>query len=149
MSLLNEQVQNQVRQVLDKMTEPVKLLVFTQGEGGALECDFCAETRQLAEEIAALSDKITLEVRDFVADASLAEQYHIDKIPAMAILGDGPTLKDYGIRLYGIPSGYEFGSLIEELVMVSGGDPGLQNKTLDALKQLTAPIHIQVFVTPT
>jgi len=149
MSLLNEQVQSQVRQALDKMTGPVKLLVFTQGEDGALECDFCTEMRQLAEEVAALSDKITLQVLDFVADAAVAEQYHVDKIPALAILGGGPTPKDYGIRLYGIPSGYEFGMLLEELLMVSGGEHGLQTKTLDALKQLTAPVHIQVYVTPT
>ena len=149
MSLLNEQVQTQVKQVLGKMTEPVKLLAFTQGEGGALECDYCAETRQLLEEIASLSDKITLEVRDFVADSALAGQYHIDKIPAVAILADGPAPKDYGIRLYGIPSGYEFSTLLEDLVMVSGGDPGLQAKTLDELKRLTEPVHIQVFVTPT
>lgn len=149
MALLNEQVQAQVKQVLDKMTAPVKMIVFTQGEGGALECEFCAEMRQLAEELAALSDKITLQVLDFVADAAIAGQYRVDKIPAMILLGGGPTPKDYGIRLYGIPSGYEFGLLLEELAMVGSGEHGLLPKTLEALKRLTAPVHIQVFVTPT
>lgn len=149
MSLLNEQVQNQVKQAFEKLSGPVKLLVFTQGEGGAVECDFCAETRQLVEEIAALSDKITLEVRDFVADSALAEQYRIDKIPAIAILGGGAEPKDYGIRLYGIPSGYEFSTLIEDILMVSGSDPALQPGTLEELKRLKEPVHIQVFVTPT
>ncbi|MDW8325397.1 MAG: thioredoxin family protein [Anaerolineales bacterium] len=149
MALLNAEVQQQVREILVGMKAPVKLLMFTQGGSGTLECDFCAETRQLVEEIAALSDKISLEVRDFVADAELAEAYRIDKIPALAVLGGGPEPKDYGIRFYGIPSGYEFGTLIEDILMVSRGEPGLQAKTLDELQRLTEPVHIQVFVTPT
>ncbi len=149
MPLLNTQVHNQVRQALAPMTGRVKIVLFTQGEGGALECDYCAETRQILEEVAALSDKIALEGRDFVANAKLAEQYHIDKIPAIAILADGPAPKDYGIRFYGVPSGYEFSTLIEDLLMVSQRKTGLSAKTIDELKRLTQPVHIQVYVTPT
>ncbi len=155
MSLLNAEIQDQVRQALAAMTEPVKVVLFTQGEGGgapnigAVDCDYCTEARQLIEEVAALSDRITLEVRDFAAEAALAEQYHIDKIPALAIMADGPAPKDYGIRLYGVPSGYEFSTLIEDLLMVSQRETGLNAKTLDELKRLTQPVHIQVYVTPT
>ena len=85
MSLLNDQIEKQIREAFEALTGPVKIVMFTQGEN-ALECETCAETRQLLEEVSALSDKITLEVHDFVRDAQLAEQYHIDKIPAVAIL---------------------------------------------------------------
>ncbi|MFN4294688.1 MAG: protein disulfide oxidoreductase [Thermoflexales bacterium] len=149
MALLNSTIQQQVREALAAMKRPVKLLMFTQGANGVVECAFCAETRALLEEVAALSDKLTLEVRDFVADAALAEAYRIDKIPAVAVLGDGAQPKDYGIRLYGIPSGYEFGTLIEDILMVSRGEAGLQPQTMNELKRLDAPVHIQVFVTPT
>jgi len=149
MPLLNPEVQTQVRQALAAMTDPVKVVLFTQGEGGALECDYCTEARQIIEEVAALSDQITVEVRDFVTDAALAKRYHIDKIPALAIMADGPTPKDYGIRLYGVPSGYEFSTLIEDLLMVSRRETGLSANTLDELKRLTHPVHIQVYVTPT
>ena len=153
MSLLNAEIQSPVREVLADLTDPVKVVVFTQGDSGlsvgALECEYCTEARQIVEEVAALSDKITVDVRDFVADAALAQQYGIDKIPAMAIVADGAAPKDYGIRLYGVPSGYEFSTLIEDLLMVSRREPGLNAKTLDELKRLTAPVHIQVYVTPT
>ena len=149
MPLLNPEVQTQVRQALAGMTNPVKVVLFTQGEGGALECDYCTEARQIIEEVAALSDKITIEVRDLVGDAALAAHYHIDKIPALALLADGPTPIDYGIRLYGVPSGYEFSTLIEDLLMVSRRETGLNAKTIDELKRLTQPVHIQVYVTPT
>ena len=148
-TLLNEEIRAQVREMLSSMTAPVKLVAFTQGEGGALECAMCRETVQLVEEVAAESEKISVEVRDFVADAEVAETFAVDKIPAVAILRGGDEPRDYGIRLYGIPSGYEFSTLIEDILMVSKGDPGLSARTLGELDKLTGPINIQVFVTPT
>jgi alkyl hydroperoxide reductase subunit AhpF len=149
MALLDEKIQSQLRTMFAALRHPVKLLMFTQGEGGALECTMCSETRTLVEELGALSEKIAIEVRDFVADEELAKAYGIDKIPAVAILGDGTPAKDHGIRFYGIPSGYEFGSLIETILMVGRDEPGLGAPALEALHKLKTPAHIQVYVTPT
>lgn len=149
MAILNDEIQNQVREALAELDAPVKLVVFTQGEGGALECAMCAETRSLIEEVAALSAKISVEIRDFVADSEVAETYGIDKIPAVAVVREGDAPADYGVRLFGIPSGYEFGTLIEDIRMVSSGDPALSDATLAELAKLTSPVNIQVFVTPT
>ncbi len=149
MAILNDDIQNQVREALAELDAPVKLVVFTQGEGGALECAMCAETRGLIEEVAALSAKISVEIRDFVKDSEVAETYGIDKIPAVAVVREGDAPADYGVRLYGIPSGYEFGTLIEDIRMVSSGDPALSDATLAELAKLTSPVNIQVFVTPT
>ncbi len=128
------------------MVNPVKLVMFTQ----AIECQYCTETRQIVEEIAALSDKITAEIYNFVTDKATAELYGIDKIPAIAIIRmeDGEE-KDYGIRFYGIPSGYEFTSVIEDIVDVSKGESGLQPQSKMAVAEITQPVHFQVFVTPT
>lgn len=149
MAILNDDIKQQVREVLADLDAPVKLVVFTQGEGGALECAMCAETRGLIDEVAALSDKISVEVRDFVKDSEIAEAYGIDKIPAVAVVREGDAPADFGIRLYGIPSGYEFGTLIEDIRLASSGNPELSEKTLEQLAQLTSPVEIQVFVTPT
>lgn len=149
MPLLDDRVQKQVRSALNDMPGPVKLVMFTQGEGGALECAFCGETRQLVEEVGQMSDKVDVEVRDFQADADLARTYGVDKIPAVVMLSGGETPKDHGIRFYGIPSGYEFSSFIEGLRMVGGGQAALSSATTEALQKLTRPVHIQVFVTPT
>lgn len=78
-------------------------------------------------------------------DHAVAEQYGIDKVPAVAIVG----AKDYGIRLYGIPSGYEFGTLIEDIKLVSAGDSGLSPATRAMVAKLKKPVRIQVFITPT
>jgi glutaredoxin-like protein len=129
-----------------ELVSPVKILMFTQ----TVECQFCAETRQIVEEVAALADKITAEVYNFVSDKAVADLYGIDKIPAIAILRseDGNDV-DYGIRFYGIPSGYEFTSIIEDVIDVSKGESGLQPKSKQAVAELTEPVHFQVFVTPT
>jgi glutaredoxin-like protein len=125
----------------EELVNPVRLVNFTQ----ALECEFCAETRQLAEEVAALSDKIELEVYNFAIDTDKATEYGVDKIPAIAIVGE----KDYGVRYYGIPSGYEFSALIEDIVDVSRGEGELLPATTEALAGIAQPLHFQVFVTPT
>jgi glutaredoxin-like protein len=145
MSLLNDDVRQQVRDEFANLTEPVKLVMFTQ----EIECQYCSETRELVEEVGALSDQINVEIYDFVGDEELAEQYNIDKIPAVAIVADGDDAKDYGIRLYGIPSGYEFSTLIADVVMVSNRDSGLDDATKSYVQGLESPLHMQVFVTPT
>jgi glutaredoxin-like protein len=125
----------------EELVNPVRLVNFTQ----ALECQFCAETRKLAEEVAALSDEIELKIYNFAIDKEKVEEYGVDKIPAIAIMGE----KDYGVRYYGIPSGYEFNSLIEDIIDVSKGEVGLLPATKEALAGITEPLHFQVFVTPT
>jgi len=141
MAFLKDKDRQLVRKEFETLKDPVKLVMFTQ----EFECDYCRETRELLTEVADLSDKLTLEVYDFVADSGPVGEYLVDKIPALAIVGK----KDYGVRYYGIPSGYEFGSLIEDILMVSQGESGLSAGTRQAVSKLTRPVHIQVFVTPT
>jgi glutaredoxin-like protein len=125
----------------EKLVDPVKLVIFTQ----EFECKYCSDTRKLAQEIATLSDKITTEVYDFVADGAKAKEYGIDKIPALAIIGK----KDYGVRIYGIPYGYELQTLIEAVINVSRVKTDLSDKTKQILSDVKLPVHIQVFVTLT
>ena len=142
MALLEEKDRKFLQDYFNKaLSNPVKLVFFTQ----TVACQFCRETQQLMEEVSSLSDKISLEVRDFVADKKVAEQYGIEKIPATVVRGE----VDYGIRFYGIPSGYEFTSLIEDIADVSQRKSSLSPQSLELLKGLMDPVHIQVFVTPT
>ncbi len=145
MALLNEEIRGQLREEFAGLTDPVKLVLFTQED----DCQYCTETQQLAEELAELSDKIALEIHDFAAEADLVAAYDVDKAPALAIVKDGEEPVDYGIRFYGIPSGYEFSTLIQDIAMVSAGDSGLSNDTKRYLAELDTPLHLQVFVTPT
>lgn len=141
MALLNAEIRKDVKTALADVATPVTFKVFTQ----PLDCQYCKETRELVEEVAELSDKISVEVYDFETDKALADSLGIDKVPGMAIVG----AKDYGIRMFGIPSGYEFGGLIESIKLVSAGDSGLAPDTRKQIAELKKPVKIQVFITPT
>lgn len=150
MPILKEKEREEVQKQFEGLANPVKLVMFTQ----KIECEYCEDTRMMVEELAALSDKVTAEIYNFIIDKEVAEKYAVDKIPAIAILGvhpqgSSPGQKDYGIRYYGIPSGYEFSALIEDIKTVSSGQSGLSEETKAALAKIDEPVHMQVFTTPT
>jgi glutaredoxin-like protein len=133
----------QVKEILSKLSNKVKLVYFTQ----ELECQYCRETHQLMQELIELGDgKIELETYNFITDKDQVEKYKIDKIPATVVSsGD----KDFGIRYYGIPSGYEFSSLLEDIQQVANGEPSVSEETKKQIEKITQPLRLQVFVTPT
>jgi len=140
--MLREDHKRRLREEFNKKLEnPVKLVVFTQ----EVECPFCAQTRSLIEELASLSDKIIVEVYDFVKDSEKAKFYMIDKVPAVAVVGS----RDYGLRFYGLPYGYEFQTLLEAIFYASTGRTDLSEESRRRLKALKTPVRIQVFVTLT
>lgn len=141
MAKLNKKVIKELKGVFNGLQKDVTLKYFTQ----SLECQFCKDTRELLEEVAELTGKIKMEIYDFVEDKEEVEKYKIDKIPATVVMDE----KDYGIRLYGIPGGYEFGSLVEAIKLVSTGETMLSDEAKKFLDGLEKDVHLQVFVTPT
>jgi glutaredoxin-like protein len=140
MSVLPEEVTQRVREKLRGLTAPVNLVVFTHDSGSSSG----EETRMLMTELATTSDQVCVELYDVGVDTAKRDDYGIDKVPATVVEGQ----KDYGIRFYGLPSGYEFAALLEALRMASSGDSMLATSTREQLKALGKPVHIQVFVTP-
>jgi len=154
MEILSHEVRQATKTKFDADLEnKVTILHFTQEPSRLVlpdylksqDCFFCRETKQLLEEVKGLSDKIELVVYDFIADKEKAAEYGIDKIPGTLIMGE----KDYGIRFFGIPSGYEYTSLIEAITDVSRRRTELSQPTREALQTIDKAVHIQVFVTPT
>lgn len=157
MPLLKENDRAQLHKEFERLQNPVKLVFFTQ----ALDCDYCPITQQILEEVVTLSDKIELQIYDFATDKQAVEKFKIKRVPAIAITRVEPALliagsessatreRDYGIRYYGVPSGYEFASLVSDLIDISSGESGLSAQSKALLAQLKQPLHLQVFSTPT
>ena len=141
MALLSDRDAKDVRAQLASLGGPVTLVNFTQ----ELACQYCRETEQLLKEVAALSDKIRLEIYNFQLDKAQVTQFGVDKIPATVVVG----AKDYGIRFYGIPLGYEFGAFLAAIKDVSRGGTDLSPESRAALAEIAQPVHLQVFSTPT
>ena len=145
-NLLNDDVRSQVSEAFTELREPVQILFF----GSKEQCEYCDDTLKLVEEIASLSDKLSVQTFDMEADPEVAENYNVSLTPGLVIAAesdDGPV--DYGVRYAGIPSGHEFSSLIQDLLLVSGRDSGLNEQTREFLANLKEPVYLQVFVTPT
>jgi len=144
--LLNDQVVEQIKQAFAQIKEPVQILFF----GSKTNCDYCNEARQLMEEVAAINDHLGLTVYDLQENADAAAQFNVDKAPAIVIAAkNGTEVADVGIQFSGIPAGHEFGTLIHDILLVSGRDSGLGAQTRAFLQGLEKPLHLQIFVTPT
>lgn len=145
MALLSESVRAALQEILVALPDPVTLLVFVK-----TECETCEQARELVEELASISaGKVRMEVHEVDTGAPAAALYRIDKAPAIVVLGGEHGRRDFGVRFYGSPAGYEFATLIEDVRMVSQGTTDLSPATLEVLRHLTAPLHLRVFVTPT
>jgi alkyl hydroperoxide reductase subunit AhpF len=143
MAILTDRDRAAVTEELGKLAGPVKLVVFGQQLGPGAE--YSLETERLIREVAACSDKVAVEIYNLHIDRDKAAGYGVDRTPAIVVEGS----RDYGIRFFGIPAGYEFTNLIDGMQVAASGEPKLSPETLERLAGLTDRIHIQVFTTPT
>jgi alkyl hydroperoxide reductase subunit AhpF len=143
MPFLNDRDRAAVRQEFEKLAGPVKLVVFSQE---LLAGELCQQNEQLMREVVELTDgKATVEVLNPAIDRERAEAYGIDQVPSTVVEG----ARDYGLRFYGIPSGYEFSNLIDAMIVASTGEPQLSEATRVSLAALAGDVEIKVFSTPT
>ena len=141
--LLQPQDAEKLRQVFaQELIEPVHLWLFSQ----ALNCPTCPDAEQIARELDALSDKIVVTIKNPNLEPDAADGIDTTMLPAFVIRTEQ---RDPGIRYYGLPAGYEFSVLVENLRTVSRNeivlDPALQEK----VARIERPMKIRVFVTPT
>lgn len=142
MPVLKDRERKLVGEKLEREMEGnVRLIVFTQD----FECEYCELTREIAEELASIDRRISVEVYELQKDEDKASRWRVDKVPALLVFGK----REYNVRYFGVPSGYEFSALLEDIVDVSRGASRLSNHTKEHLRSIRKPIHIQVFVTPT
>jgi glutaredoxin-like protein len=142
MSILSDQQRARLKSDLSRnLVNPVTLTVFTQ----EFECDYCKQTREITEELASLNDKIRIQVLDLLKDKEKASEYGVEQVPAIVVEGQ----RKPNAKFYGVPAGYEFSTLLKDIVQVSRTETELTPETRRVLSSLTAPVHIQVFVTPT
>ncbi len=145
-NFLDENITTQIQEVFSNLVNPVEILVFTTKK----DCEYCEDTRELLEEVCGLSEKLNYRSVDIESEVELAKQYHIDRTPAIAVLAevDGKTI-DHGIRFSGIPAGHEFSALIHSIISISRQEPGISQETQAFLDSLKAPVHLEIFTTPT
>ena len=128
------------------LNSTVSLRLFTQTNSGLIipsrKCDTCITTQKLLTEISNISNKINLEIIDFYNNDNPSTELTIDRIPATVIGQSGRAI------FYGMPSGYEFSTLINSIINSSLDSQNLNEGLIKKLAVIQNPIHIKVFVTP-
>jgi glutaredoxin-like protein len=143
MGMIKEEDVKAIREVFGKELEgQVSIMLFY---GSKDVCPYCTETIEIVETLASLDARIKVTKYDIKASQKEAKFVGVDKVPAIVIGGK----KMYNVIYYGIPAGYEFSSLIEDIMDASKGTTRLKESTKEAARSITKPIDIKVFVTPT
>jgi glutaredoxin-like protein len=147
MGLITPSDQQRLRETFGDMARPVRLVFFTQ----TLGCETCLQTKQILDELPPLSEKISIDEVNFILEPDKAKQYGIDRVPAVAIVGqtESGEERDSNIRFLGAPAGYEFMSLIQAVLLVGGRPSVLSEERLKRVAAVSSPTTMHVFTTPT
>ena len=154
MPLLQEKDRIVVREKFEKeLKDEVTILLFkktaagiwTPNEDEDLVCRYCKETEELYKEVTELSDLLKLEAYTIEDNKEKFDEYKVERIPTVVIKGHNKGL----IRFVGIPAGYEFATLLEDLIDASRDKVDLKERNRRKVEAVKEPLHIQVFVTPT
>jgi glutaredoxin-like protein len=140
---INKESKSRIEEIFAKELEKdVNLMFFTDVQS---KCELCNEMKQLLEELSALTKKIKLTVYEIGKNKKEAKFLGIEKAPALVIGGE----KLYNLYYYGLPSGYEFPALVDDIIDASHGNTNLSETTKNKLKDIKRITDIKVFVTPT
>ena len=130
-----------IRNALHDLPAPVTIVSYTSD----VESWYSRAERELLERIAAASERITLRILADRWDARREEEAGIRRTPCIAVMGE----TDPGLHYYGLPDGYELETFLGVVRAVAEGRSGLTARTVDRLRALIAPLHLEVFASPT
>ncbi|MDR1064070.1 MAG: alkyl hydroperoxide reductase subunit F [Azoarcus sp.] len=124
--MLDDNIKAQLRAYLEKVTRPIELVAsFDDSEKSR-------ELRELVQEIAALSDKV-----------SVREDGQFARRPAFGVAQAGEAPR---IHFAGLPLGHEFTSLILALLQTGGHPPKADTETIEQIRALEGEFHFETYV---
>lgn len=143
MPLLSADVRLQLAERFRGLSGQVQLTLFPSAAAADEEVD--QVYRDLAAEVAGVHTAMSMV--ELAADSPEARTYGIHRFPTLTLLGSHG--QGSGVRFAGLPGGYEFSSLIEDITDLSAGRTGLSETTRAQVRAIDSDLHIMVFVTPT
>lgn len=140
MALLTDENKKQLREFFKGLERDTYVILFNRHDAPAGE-----DTAALLSEMAELSDKLHVEVKDLDADAELAKAYNVKLAPGYVLLNDKREFTR--IRFNGVPLGHEINSFLSALIEVGGKSQPMPPDMLERVKKIDKPVDIKVFVT--
>ncbi|MGY3038899.1 alkyl hydroperoxide reductase subunit F [Rhodanobacter sp. TND4EL1] len=123
--MLDETLKTQLQAYLEKLVQPIELVAALDDSAKSRELD------ELLQQIAALSDKISLRRDDSEA-----------RKPSFAINRIGT---DIGVRFAGLPMGHEFTSLVLALLQVGGHPSKAAADTIEQIRNLDGDFKFETY----
>jgi len=148
MALIDEGTMTKLRERLAGLEGPVELRLYLKPDSGrmilpgGLGCPTCSQAEELARAVAdAAPERVTLSVIDVreQPDESM-------EVPTLTIGAPGEKAR---IAFQGLPSGYEFSTLLDAIERVSSKGGSLAPELAERLSKLETDVEVMVFVTPT
>lgn len=127
--LFSADIVNQLTAVFSKMQRPLLLKLALD------ERPVSAELRAYMEEMAALTDKLTVEV---------PENTQEQELPCVRVFLEDGT--DTGLAFHGVPGGHEFTSFVLGLYNASGPGQALEDGTLEKIAAIGKDVRMQIMV---
>lgn len=124
--MLDANLTQQLKSYLENLREPIELIA-SLGEG-----EKSAQTRELLEEIAALSPKV---VASFDGNDARKPSFEIRRA------GDPQR----AVRFAGLPMGHEFTSLVLALLWAGGHPPKVDADLLEQVRGLSGPLDFEMY----
>ena len=129
--LFTDEMRQQLDTVFARMERPLLLKLYLDKR------PVSAELESFITALAALSDKLNLEVCDRQAEKSFA--------PCVEVcLADGTAT---GLAFHGVPSGHEFTSFVLGLYNAAGPGQAIDEDTKQKIATVTKPIDMKILVT--
>ena len=150
MNLISQQNRADLKRRFRKeLKRDITLKFFTTTTSSSLvlpgrECPTCPQAQELLEITAGLSPKLNLETYDYFSDIEERDRCGVERIPAIVLESERGGFLKY----YGVPAGYEFALLVQDIITLSRKVSPLRVPTRRALRTVNKPVNIQVFVTP-
>ncbi|WP_317895834.1 protein disulfide oxidoreductase [Pyrofollis japonicus] len=139
---IDQETREAIREAFQDLKNPVTLNVFV-----GPNCKYCDESIKIAkvleEEAPERNGEKLVKVRIFEKGKDDAEfkRQRVERIPTT-------TLLEGSIRYTGTPSGEEIRGLVETIIRISQEDSGLDPSTVEKIKSIKKPVHIEIIVTP-
>lgn len=128
-NLFSEDIVNQLTAVFSRMERPLVLKLSLD------DTDVSKELKTYMEEMAALTDKLTVEILDEPQETEL---------PCVRVFLSDRT--DTGLAFHGVPGGHEFTSFVLGLYNASGPGQALDENTAQKIAAIDKDIRMQIMV---
>ncbi|MBZ2169494.1 alkyl hydroperoxide reductase subunit F [Marinobacter sp. F4216] len=124
--MLDANIKAQLNAYMEKLQQPIEL-VAAYDDGAKSQ-----ELKGLLEELAAMSDKISLRTED--SDTVRRPSFSINRVGT-----------DIGVRFAGIPMGHEFTSLVLALLQVGGHPPKVSQDVIERVQALEGAFEFETY----